>query len=279
MSDLIERLEKATGPDRDFDRLIEESLPGVRQHHDHRMVADGYVMEANGVQAYLPPLYTASIDAALTLLPEGWAWTLCDRGIASICSDFNDDYAKVFNSGTRPPRQRGEMPRSMSRVATPAIALCIAALRARTAAPPMTEQAGDETHDWFVPDFIGYECCRRCGIVRRCDRKNRPCRGVVKLALRDHAPPMTEPERKVLAYLAEIYDHYDGGAYCGFAPIMSATGLDRKTVRRACRSLKRKGLADFCVGLWTDDGTPGGSGYGATRAGLKTATPTIVTNA
>jgi hypothetical protein len=48
--------------------------------------------------------------------------------------------------------------------------------------------SGDETHDWFVPDFIGYECCRKCGIVRRKDRKNKPCRGVVKIDLRTDSP-------------------------------------------------------------------------------------------
>ncbi len=28
---------------------------------------------------------------------------------------------------------------------------------------PELRQAADATHDWFVPDFIGYECCRKCG--------------------------------------------------------------------------------------------------------------------
>lgn len=37
------------------------------------------------------------------------------------------------------------------------------------------------THDWFKPDFLEYECCRKCGIVRRRDDKNKPCKGVVKL--------------------------------------------------------------------------------------------------
>ena len=43
----------------------------------------------------------------------------------------------------------------------------------------------DETHDWFIPEFIGYECCRKCGVVRRADRKNSTCKGVVKVGLRD----------------------------------------------------------------------------------------------
>lgn len=43
----------------------------------------------------------------------------------------------------------------------------------------------EDAHDWFVPEFIGYECCRKCGIVRRADDKNKPCKGVVRVALRD----------------------------------------------------------------------------------------------
>jgi hypothetical protein len=41
---------------------------------------------------------------------------------------------------------------------------------------------GDETHEWF--DFSGMICCRQCGIVRRRDRMNKPCRGPVGIALR-----------------------------------------------------------------------------------------------
>jgi hypothetical protein len=41
----------------------------------------------------------------------------------------------------------------------------------------------------------------------------------------------------------------------------------RTAVRRACRSLARKGLAEYHKGLWTMDGVPGGAGYAATMAG------------
>lgn len=30
-----------------------------------------------------------------------------------------------------------------------------------------------------------FEVCRNCGMVRRKDKANKPCRGVVKIALRD----------------------------------------------------------------------------------------------
>lgn len=39
-------------------------------------------------------------------------------------------------------------------------------------------------HRWFVPKGIGYECCRDCGIVRRADDKNSPCRGKVRVGPR-----------------------------------------------------------------------------------------------
>lgn len=45
------------------------------------------------------------------------------------------------------------------------------------------------------------------------------------------------------------------------------TGLDRKIIRRACRSLARKGLAKCCHGLCDEDGNFRGSGYIATKAG------------
>jgi len=69
---------------------------------------------------------------------------------------------------------------------------------------------------------------------------------------------------KVLAFLCT--GGYDFGCF-PFAPIMKATGLDRPTVRRTCRLLKRKGLAEFHRGLWTDDGEMAGAGYSASPAG------------
>jgi len=79
-------------------------------------------------------------------------------------------------------------------------------------------------------------------------------------------------EQQVLNVLASGSDEY---GYFSFAGIKARGGLelDVKQIRRACRSLKRKGLADFCSGLWDDDGRPAGSGYGATRAGREAAEP------
>jgi hypothetical protein len=75
---------------------------------------------------------------------------------------------------------------------------------------------------------------------------------------------LNEHERKVLAVLSASDD--DGGGYYGFDGIMQRIRLDRRIIRRACRSLARKGFAEFGKGLWNDEG-PAGSGYCATRAG------------
>lgn len=56
------------------------------------------------------------------------------------------------------------------------------ALRNALASPAPSD---DGEHDWFVPDAINYTCCRKCGIVRRTDGKNKPCRGHVAISLRD----------------------------------------------------------------------------------------------
>ena len=75
-------------------------------------------------------------------------------------------------------------------------------------------------------------------------------------------------ERKVMAFLADQFSSLDE-RYWPFDAIKQHVRLDRKTIRRACRSLKRKGLTEFRAGLWNDDGEPVGSGYGATKAGAE----------
>lgn len=80
-------------------------------------------------------------------------------------------------------------------------------------------------------------------------------------------PKLNADERSVLRALASTFCDYGGFGFLGFAAISRRAKMDRARTRRACRSLARKGLAEFQRGLWTDDGHPGGSGYGATKAG------------
>jgi hypothetical protein len=77
---------------------------------------------------------------------------------------------------------------------------------------------------------------------------------------------MSPNETKALTALAERYSEDFG--YLRFATIAAESGLDPSLVRRTVRSLARKGLAEYSNGLWTDDGTPAGAGYRATKAGL-----------
>jgi DNA-binding IclR family transcriptional regulator len=74
--------------------------------------------------------------------------------------------------------------------------------------------------------------------------------------------PGLQAEANVLAVLRE----QDGDfGVLNFAEIIICTGLTRPVVRRACRSLARKGFASFHRGCWTEDGRPAGSGYAAAR--------------
>jgi len=87
------------------------------------------------------------------------------------------------------------------------------------------------------------------------------------------APKLNRNEAKVLAHLAAVAG--DFGCF-PFRPLMQRTRLKRAEVRRVCRSLARKGLAEFHRGLWNEDGEPVGSGYGATELGVAAVSHTDV---
>jgi len=76
---------------------------------------------------------------------------------------------------------------------------------------------------------------------------------------------INKTERKVLTFLAER--HMEDFGFFPFAPICRKTRLKREVVRRACRSLARKGFTAFASGLCTEDGDFAGSGYACTDAG------------
>lgn len=121
LSDLIARLERATWPKLEYDRRIAVACGWAA-----RLSGESGVELSNGVYA-APLRYTTFIDAALRLVPKGWGWHLGDtedgRGSAFLWSRASDDIAgECFG-------------------ATPAIALCIAALKARASAQsPSTEE-------------------------------------------------------------------------------------------------------------------------------------------
>lgn len=80
-------------------------------------------------------------------------------------------------------------------------------------------------------------------------------------------------ETKVLALLASGSEDF---GVMSFAGIAGYVRLTRREIRRACRALKRKGLAEFYRGCWSEDGAPAGSGYGATAAGREKADAKLV---
>lgn len=81
------------------------------------------------------------------------------------------------------------------------------------------------------------------------------------------AKPITVSDRqmKVLRYLA----HGEYGYAYYFSSIARGTKMRKDEVRRACRALARKKLAEHIRGLFTDDGMVAGSGYSCTPAGRK----------
>ena len=112
IGDLLARLRAATNPDRWLDVEIARAVGADLGH------AAG-MHDALLAQPYSPVRrYTASVDAALTLVPEGCDWSVdgfagSGRGQAYLVTKDDDE---IERQG-----------------ATPALALCIAALEARRA--------------------------------------------------------------------------------------------------------------------------------------------------
>lgn len=121
MDDLIARLKAATEPNAELDRDIahrfgwwqtpDEKLADARSELG-REPSEGLMDWINSVPDRFPP-FTASIDTALVLLPEGWRWMRGVLGDVMVAPD-----TEIFQ------------PRGMSDHPLPAVALCIAILSA-----------------------------------------------------------------------------------------------------------------------------------------------------
>jgi hypothetical protein len=70
-AELIEKLELADGPSRELDAAI-HALIAPKRHRMHPYLVGVFIDDSQGGLVYQCPHYTASIDAALTLVPEGW---------------------------------------------------------------------------------------------------------------------------------------------------------------------------------------------------------------
>lgn len=115
---LATRCEAVTGPDRMLDgeiwRATEPDGIWTLDYHGVWMRQD----EADHVAYDMPPAYTSSLDAAVSLVSNGYDWHVQN----------NPSVNAAWASVGKPTAHWGDM---MRRAATPALALCAAALRAR----------------------------------------------------------------------------------------------------------------------------------------------------
>ena len=134
-TELIERLEKADAGSRELDAAIHCAIwperithpnlaPGMtmRDYGDertNRQVASAeYIHKDRGPA----PRYTTSLDAALTLVPEGWDWDI------GVCAGDAEAFLTMPGNGFLSDRGDTEI---YGRHKAPALALVIAALNAR----------------------------------------------------------------------------------------------------------------------------------------------------
>lgn len=127
---LADRIEQADGPSRELDVEIFLTVlgDGWRVQTDCALfpeqVQTGRVQEVSGCGWRNSPAYTSSIDAALTLVPAGWFWSITMRG-----EKRGEFHACCVRQG----------PLVWHEGITPALALCAAALRALTEDKPRQE--------------------------------------------------------------------------------------------------------------------------------------------
>jgi hypothetical protein len=118
---LAERCEAATGPDWKLDGLIADELSdweNLGGHWEQHKVSG----ERRRTSYPPAPLYTASIDAAMTLVPEGYRVT----SLAETVVECDQPWRAILWERRQNPKRR-----PFGDGATAALALCAAALRAR----------------------------------------------------------------------------------------------------------------------------------------------------
>ena len=133
--ELAGRCERATGPDRELDAEIAKAVGyevewatiGPDHRREELVQVRTYPGELSPTSRNLRR-YTASIDAAMTLVPEGYFWTGGTHPEFGAAMVVTNDPDSELNA---------------SKAATPALALAAAALKAR-ATQSVSE---DDTHD------------------------------------------------------------------------------------------------------------------------------------
>lgn len=114
LSLLIERIEKSEGADRELDHAIYEALgkPVVRMASASTHGTD---------LVNWAPFYSASLDAAVTLVPDGWYWRAGHGVLWSGWAHLNLKHPDYCDRGDE----------HSAHAETPALALCACALKAR----------------------------------------------------------------------------------------------------------------------------------------------------
>ena len=121
--ELAERCEAATGPDREIDAAIviaADTAPADME----LAFGIGWWRGIYDDRHWLAPAYTASLNDAITLLPE--RWKLRQMAFSAPCADDRRWHLNLHGG------REGE-DTFVGRGATPALALTAAALRARAA--------------------------------------------------------------------------------------------------------------------------------------------------
>lgn len=129
---LAARCEAAKGPDQELDAAIEKQLPCSHEfalHHRGKAMSQWnenafrfYNIGDEG-REYRSPPYTASLDAAMTLVPEGHGWLGTDTHI--------EHWAQIVQEGHLHDGAKLVSGCSTAKASSLALALCAAALRAR----------------------------------------------------------------------------------------------------------------------------------------------------
>lgn len=122
LEELAERIEKLDGPDREVDAEIAVSVLGMERDgpmffgkdEDFVLERDYYSLEGSHREL---PAFTASLDAAMTLVPEGWDFRAERFDAKKACAAV---WLRGWHDDTKLDTE----------ASTPALALCAAALRA-----------------------------------------------------------------------------------------------------------------------------------------------------
>lgn len=126
LSDLIARLEGASGGSAELDAAI-------AQIEGHKLMGEFWMEVPNPMEPDYPavrwvPAYTSSLDCALWLVSEGW-WSISQ--FAGLTGSGKEAFTAEIHF---PDREK-----AWGIQTTPALALCIASLRARQSLTPITD--------------------------------------------------------------------------------------------------------------------------------------------